>query len=112
MEHWENNYEFLKYKQSSTLIVAGDVASDPNLTSEWLSIVASEYKQLLFVCGNHEHVKAKFVLDKSYRKNQKLFTIMPNVHMLDNFPFIHKGVAFVGANGWWDYRLGEPCKQR
>ena len=65
MEHWENNYDFLKYKQSSILIVAGDVATDPELTSEWLTIAASEYKHVLFVCGNHEHTKQNFDLDQS-----------------------------------------------
>lgn len=112
MEQWDNNYDFLKYKQSNTLVVAGDISSDPNLSSEWLSIVASEYKRLLFVCGNHEHVKADFDLEISYKENRKMFSHMPNVHMLDNFPFIHKGVAFVGANGWWDYRIGEPHVSR
>lgn len=112
MEHWDNNYDILKYKQSSILVVAGDVASDPELTSEWLTIAAAEYKHVLFVCGNHEHTKSNFDLDKSYKENEQLFTIMPNVHLLYKFPFIYKGVAFVGANGWWDYRLGEPHVSR
>ena len=112
MEHWENNYNFLQYKQSQTLVVAGDVASDPDLTAEWLTIVAAEYKHVLFVDGNHEHTKAKFDLDKSKLYNTKLFTMMPNVYLLDNFPFIYEGVAFVGANGWWDYRIGEPHVSR
>ena len=73
MEQWDNNYDFLKYKQSNTLVVAGDISSDPNLSSEWLSIVASEYKRLLFVCGNHEHVKADFDLEISYKENREMF---------------------------------------
>ncbi len=112
MEHWESNYDFLKYKQSNLLIVAGDIATSPELASEWLTIVAAEYKQVLFICGNHEHTSQNFDLDNSYKINDVLFTTMPNVHLLYKTPYIYKGIAFVGCNGWWDYRIGEPHVSR
>ena len=49
VEHWKNNYDFLKNKQSQTLIVAGDVSDNPDLSYEWLSVVSAEYKEILFI---------------------------------------------------------------
>ena len=105
VEHWKNNYDFLKNKQSQTLIVAGDVSDNPDLSYEWLSVVSAEYKEILFIEGNHEHQGTGFYIDDVNKQIENLVSSISNLHYLPNKPYVKDGVVILGTNGWWDYRL-------
>lgn len=108
VEHWKNNYDFLKNKQSSTLVVAGDIADDPVLSFEWLAVVSSEYDDVIVIDGNHEHQGRKFPLQDILAEMKGAVRALDNVHFLNDGPLVKHGVAFVGRCGWWDYKIGEP----
>tara|TARA_B100000941_G_scaffold17364_1_gene10476 strand:- start:756 stop:1526 length:771 start_codon:yes stop_codon:yes gene_type:complete len=112
MEHWDNNYDLLKDKLSNTLIVAGDVSDNPDLTYEWLSIVSKEYEKVLFIEGNHEHQGTGFYINDVNKQIESLVSSISNLHYLPNKPYVKDGVAILGTNGWWDYRIGEPYVDR
>lgn len=108
VEHWDNNYDFLKEKQSNILVVAGDISDDPVRSFEWLSVVSSEYSQILVVDGNHEHQGRGFPLTEINAEFKELCDKIANVHYLADGMFVKDGVAFIGRCGWWNYMVGEP----
>jgi hypothetical protein len=108
IEHWNNNYDFLKSKQSNILVVAGDIADHVDPAVNWLTVVSSEYQHILVVDGNHEHQGERFPLIDIVTELRERFSQLKNVHFLERGPFIKDDVAFVGRCGWWDYRIGEP----
>lgn len=112
VEHWKNNYSFLKQKNSDTLIVAGDVSDNPDLTYEWLVNVSAEYKKILVIDGNHEHQGTGFEISKVNEKIKDMMTTISNIHYLPTAPYVKDNVAIIGINGWWDFKIGEPYVPR
>lgn len=112
LEHWNNNYDFQKDKKSDLLVVAGDVSDNPDLTYEWLVTVSSEYKQILFIDGNHEHQGTGFEIEKVNEKIKDMSSTVPNLHYLSSKPYVKDDVAIIGTNGWWDFKIGEPYVPR
>ena len=112
VEHWNNNYDFLQHKNSDLLVVAGDVSDDPKLTVEWLNRVKDEYKQILFIDGNHEHQGVGFPMnslcDQVYDETKDI----ENLHYLTKQPYVKDNCVFLGINGWWDFKIGEPYVPR
>ncbi len=104
----DKQVDWAKHKQNDIIIIAGDV-SDPtaDVVAE-LKRIAAVYKTVLYVDGNHEHRPFDEI---PYLGNAALhaeIAKIPNVVFLRDKVFIQDGVAIIGRNGWWDYKIGEP----
>lgn len=85
-----------------TLVVAGDFATRNDLTVN-LSALAERFKNVIFVCGNHEYYGAtKAGVNNSLVKVKKRHA---NFHWLENRVVEIEGQRFVGATMWFSNRF-------
>ncbi len=112
--HAEQHADALDYaalKKNDIAIVAGDVASDPATCLAELKKIAAVYKTVLFVDGNHEFRTGApgFAYNFNFRAVEetlrKGIVQLANVVYLRDKPFVKDGVAIIGRNGHWDYRM-------
>ena len=88
------------------LIIAGDISDNLDLSLEYLSKISKYYKKILFVDGNHEHVsKYPFLYTaKEIQTKLEKYNINNKIIFLPFAPYIEGSTAFIGYNGWWDYK--------
>ena len=93
---------------SLTCVVAGDVSQDLQTTKEFLYQLADNYKQVLFVDGNHEHKRdySDIVANCEWLENQ--LSRKRNISYLWDSACIFGSTAIVGTNGWWSFDYSEP----
>ena len=102
----------MKNDGSDTIVLAGDLANNPELAVKVLAMAASVYKNVIFVDGNHEHYNGRDTI-ASIADNMDYFSeaarLIPNVTYLtgDNHIIID-GVMFVGANAWYNFTFSPP----
>ncbi len=114
IDQWSKEYENkypcgevkeypLKIEKSDSeyLIVAGDISDSLDESLKYLNKLSNNYKKILFVDGNHEHVhKYPKLYDKKEIKklinNDKLVYLADEPYRIDN-------ILFIGSCGWWDY---------
>ena len=130
IDHWDNGYLSKNPScktlhkpftpdnvEGSILVVAGDVSDDFEMSIGYLNGLAKDYDKVLFIDGNHEHTENyPFIKSRNGINNiiaeiadDKLIYLGSNTHVID-------GTAFIGINGWWDYRkmnknVIENCKK-
>lgn len=114
-EWWDGEmFDYAAHKKNDIVIVNGDLASDTRQSIEELKKIAAVYKTVLFVDGNHEFrmgaVKNhdyNFDFDAVEKTLRAGIATIPNVVYLADQPFVQDGVAVIGRNGHWDYKLIE-----
>ncbi len=113
-EWWDEEYDYAAHKTPGVdmVIVGGDLATDTAESLVELEKIAKVYKKVLFICGNHEFRQGKakdylynFDFDAVEKTLRDGIAKMPNVTYLVDGPFIVDGVAFVGRNAHWNYKL-------
>ena len=82
------------------LVVAGDLCSASMLEAV-LGKLCSQYKHVVYVCGNHEHWQSSFI--EVYRKLWDLGARYSNLHWLENHSVEVEGQRFIGATGWFKH---------
>ena len=93
------------HDKDTILILAGDVGvvSKIGTISNLLIQAAQQFKQVLYVFGNHEHyaghINRSHIIVNDYIKTLNL----PNVHILENDLFEIDDVVFLGATLWTDF---------
>ena len=112
--HIDINYQFgdfdfeaNKHEGSEVLVLAGDLANNPEFAIYLLEEAAKVYPQVVFVDGNHEHYSSK-KLNMSVAETMELFRLLAkrigNLYYLDGkTTFRHREILFVGANAWYDF---------
>jgi len=110
VDKWHGEaYDYAAHKKSDIAIVAGDVADGSAATLAELKRIAAVYKTVLFVDGNHEFRKAEmaynFDFDAVEEELREGIAGIPNVTYLRDKPFVKDGVAIIGRNGHWDYKI-------
>lgn len=110
IDRWEDGQQidWAAKKTSDTLIVAGDISDDLELTVAELRRMAAIYDQVVFIDGNHESHHVFDGLGEVPQKLDAMLADIPNVHYLRGGSFVQDGVAVVGACGWWDFKFAEP----
>jgi predicted phosphohydrolase len=89
---------------ADVLIIAGDLSNSIEIALTSLKQAAQVYKLVVFVDGNHEHYNKT-----AYSQNMDTLSArcagLPNVAFLcaGEPVFTYNDVAFVGANGWYDW---------
>jgi predicted phosphodiesterase len=102
-------FEDLKQDGSDVLVLAGDISNDARYTAYIIEEAAKVYDDVVFVDGNHEHYSS-YDLGMTVEDGMKFLSDLsdenPNIHFLDGKrTFQKEGVLFVGANGWYDFKL-------
>ncbi len=110
--------DYAALKKSDIAIVAGDLGPDPATSLAELRQIAAAYKTVLFVDGNHEFRKGlpdyvyNFNFDAVEEKLRQGIAQIPNVVYLRDKPFVKDGVAVIGRNGHWDYKMVKGYPRR
>ena len=87
---------------SDVLVLAGDVTIKNRV--DWINEVASNFKHVVYVLGNHEFYHQN--LDNTYRKTKE--QLADNVYLLQNESVTLDGVTFHGTTLWSDFNRGNP----
>jgi len=94
---------------ADVLVCAGDLLTRGIVRSiEWLATNIPSSMPVVFTAGNHEYYGGS--VQESIRDARSLRDRYPNIHWLENETVDIRGVRFVGATLWTDFRLngGDP----
>lgn len=64
--------------------------------------VSAQYKDVIYVMGNHEHYHGKFDRSADYLREEFSKMNLNNIHLLDNDTKLIGDVHFIGATLWTD----------
>ena len=116
IDFWNNNYwNKLSYSKkhypfviketfSDILIVAGDISDDLDLSIKTIDSLSKNYKYLIFIDGNHEHINKYPLLYSHDEINAKIIKLKNNkIKYLPKKDFILNKTVFIGYCGWWDF---------
>lgn len=99
---------------SDVLILSGDICvpgdGDLNMNvqnpvREFFDRVTSQYKDVVYVMGNHEHYHGDFAKTGSVIKEMLAYR---NLHFLDKTTVTIDGIIFYGASFWTDMNKEDP----
>lgn len=97
--HLEFGSKFVFEEQlDTTLVLAGDIDSKLSALQIFLEYVATKFKYVIFVPGNHEYYKYEY----NEARNKMLSWSRNNLYVLDNDYVKLDGVNFIGATLWAD----------
>src|SRR5690349_2043526 len=87
------------------LIIAGDLSNSIEVATKSLLHASEVYRYVVYVDGNHEHYN-KMPYSRNMVDIALACAMLPNVVFLssDSPVFTVEHVAFVGANGWYDWQ--------
>jgi len=109
------HYDWEKEKQSDILVVAGDSGNTIYNTIEVIDEAREFYDHVIFTDGNHEHYQGTQPVLANMADLQAYANVTENVTYLGGkSKFVSEDTAFIGANGWydWKYGLGDKETQR
>lgn len=110
-EYIDFDFAWTRNPGSSVLIVGGDVSDSIGDTQSALAEAARHYQHVVYVDGNHEFQEQRELT--IYEQMDMLADIqqtIPNLIYLDGTTMSRRdidGVAFIGGNGWYDWRVFE-----
>jgi predicted phosphodiesterase len=90
---------------ADVLVIAGDLSNSTDVAAASLKHAAQAYELVVFVDGNHEHYNKEpysynmGVLGAQCSRLSNVVFLSPTEPV-----FTHNHIAFVGANGWYDWR--------
>ena len=94
------------FNQADVLVLAGDICLSVNLLREYHSErihdffirCSKEFKQIIYVVGNHEHYNGNF--SQTVPDLKEKLSYIDNLHILDNSIALIDDVLFVGGTMW------------
>lgn len=97
--------------QNDVLILAGDVTDNPGLFESCLTALATRFRKLLFVPGNHD-----LWVMRDGTGSTSLEKFAEVVHVVERCggslqAYNGEDVSIVPLFGWYDYSFGKPCEQ-
>lgn len=95
---------------SDVLILAGDICMakyiDLDDPANFFKTVSKDFKDVIYVLGNHEHYRSLF--NDTVNDCKQLLSSYPNIHVLNNESIIIDNVKFIGTTLWTDMNKGDP----
>lgn len=87
-------------ENADVLVLAGDicVAKHANNVLDFFADVASKFKHVVYVVGNHEHYNHLF--NDTVKVLRESLTEYNNIHILDNDVYVIDDITFVGGTMW------------
>lgn len=104
VETWDN-FDWAGQATSPYCIVAGDVSQDRRKLAETLRHLGSCYQGVFYIDGNDEHRNNLENIGQSYRELRQYVDKFKNVVFMQDNVVVVNGVAFLAANGWWNFDL-------
>lgn len=102
------DWALYKNPESQVLVIAGDISNNVMVSKDVVVAAAAEYEFVVVVDGNHDHYDNDMSVDAGQQLLATLLSPYPNVYYLKHDSvFAHKGVAFFGAVGWYDFKAFE-----
>ena len=74
---------------------------------EFFKRVCSEFPNVIYVMGNHEHYHGKFDHSATILRNEFISSGLTNIHLLDRDTVEIDGIHFVGGTMWTDCNRGD-----
>ena len=116
-DRWKDEaFDYAAHKKNDIAIIAGDLAEGTALSVAELKKIAAVYKTVLFVDGNHEFRKDARLYNFDFEAVEKELRDgiagIPNVTYLRDKPFVKDGVAVIGRNGHWDYKIADGITEK
>lgn len=102
IETWDD-FDWTGQPTAPYCVVAGDIASDPELAVQVLTHLGQQYMGVFYIDGNDEHRHKLDDIGRSYRMLETMIKEIKNVVYLHNHVVVINGVALVATNGWWSY---------
>ena len=107
---WVANLSAADYRDD-VLILAGDVTDELRLLEWCLTTLASRFRRVMFVPGNHELWVVRDGGEKnSLQKFQEVARVVEGSGASMR-PFREPNVAVIPLFGWYDYSFGEPSDE-
>lgn len=93
---------------ADVLVLAGDICMARYMENvdDFFKTVSNEFKDVIYVMGNHEHYRCLYnsVVDMAKQALAKY----PNIRVLANDSVVIDGVKFIGSTLWTDMNKGDP----
>ncbi|NJO60943.1 MAG: hypothetical protein HC836_22615 [Richelia sp. RM2_1_2] len=103
------NWASLKSPDSNVLVLAGDTSNYLEEVEVVLNDTSAIYNHVVFTDGNHEGYFFRETVDELESYLATLANKFPNVTYLNGTNiFRYENTVFIGANGWYDFRVSEP----
>jgi len=107
----------IKNNGADVLILSGDICVAEDFHNDvrtfkrdryiaFFESVCKEFKNVVYVLGNHEHYHGDFAT--STRTLREKLSFFSNLHILDIDSVDIDGVLFVGGTLWTDFNRGDP----
>lgn len=109
--------ELKNEQHADVLVLAGDIClanqllpvADPYISAtqrrdmliDFFQKCASEFKDVIYICGNHEHYNGDFA--KSYDILREQLGFIKNLHILDKETITIDDITFIGGTLWTDF---------
>jgi len=102
----------LETDKDTVLVLAGDVCAVSlwdRIGEPFFKMVASQFKHVIYVFGNHEFYSGgSFLYSRQKFKDALMKAGITNVYLLEKETMVIDDVAFVGATLWTDFKRGNP----
>lgn len=103
LETWPGKFDWTGQSTSPFCVIAGDIAKDQNLVIEVLENITQCYQAVFYIDGNDEHKHNMTAIGTSYAKLAHRIKQIKNCVFLQDNVVVINGVAFLAANGWWQF---------
>ena len=97
----EDKFDWTDKPTSLFCVIAGNISTDLSIVKKTLLHLSSLYKAVFFIDGKLEHNKLKDY-DESVQKISDICVNIPNVIYMHKHVVVLNGMAFVGANCWFN----------
>lgn len=111
--HTEFSGRFLKIPQlptdpETTLILAGDICVVKKIDSVMLffETISSQFKNIVYVIGNHEHYSGEF--STTIPKLKEKLSHLENIHVIEKESIELDGIVYIGATLWTNMNNHDP----
>jgi len=96
---------------AGVIVIAGDISDSISETQGVLTEAARHYEHVVYVDGNHEFQGLRATpIQEQMDLLADMQVAIPNLIYLDGGSMVRRdiqGVAFIGGNGWYDWRAYE-----
>lgn len=103
----EYDVPHLDTDKDTILSLAGDIYDRKRLMP-WLHQLASRFRHIVVVRGNHDYWNGSMDLIIQSQQNYKLEHNLNNVHILENSYVVIDDMLFYGGTMWTDYNKQDP----
>lgn len=107
-EVFDSLNRILQEREVDTLLIAGDITSDPDQTLKWIHEFAdASHKNIYFVPGNHDLWNGS----KLHKNTDEIYQMLArDEHCICDKTVMIGDCALIGDVGWFDYSFGNHEK--